>query len=102
MEQRKFRKIPSLDFRYEVSRDGIVRNVKSKKIKKQQITSNGWVFAFYKVNKTNPLYPRTIKLLHQIVMECWGGKQPSQEHSIDHIDCDTKNNNISNLRWKKP
>ena len=31
--KKEFRKIPSLDFRYEISRDGIVRNIKSKKIK---------------------------------------------------------------------
>ena len=98
----KYRKIPSLDFRYEVSKSGVVRNVKSKKIVVQNITANAYMYATYKVNKTNPLYPRTTKLLHQIVMECWGGKQPSKEHSIDHIDCDTRNNNISNLRWKKP
>ena len=102
MEQRKFRKIPSLNFRYEISRDGIVRNVKSKKIIEQDVTANNYVYSIYKVNKTNPLYPRTVKLLHQLVMECWGGKKPSEKHCINHIDGDTTNNNISNLHWKKP
>lgn len=74
MKQRKFRKIPSLDFRYEVSRDGLVRNVKSKKVKKQQKSISGVLFAEYKVNKTNPNYPLIVKMLHEIVAECWGPK----------------------------
>lgn len=102
MEQRKFRKIPSLDFRYEVSRDGIVRNVKSKKIKKQQITIHGYYRTNYAVNKTNPHYKGKYgwdRPLHQLVMECWGPKQPSPIHIIDHIDRNKRNNDISNLRW---
>lgn len=103
--KKEFRKIPSLDFRYEVSRDGVVRNIKSKKIKKQQITRFGYFRTNYRVNKSNPHYKKNQgwdRPLHQLVMECWGRKQPSPEYVIDHIDRNKLNNDISNLRWVTP
>lgn len=97
-----FRKIPSLDFRYEVSKDGVVRNVKSKKIKKQKISNFGYYRTSYRVNKTNPHYSPTQgwdRFLHTLVMEVWGPAQPDSTYVIDHIDRNKLNCDISNLRW---
>ena len=100
--KQEFRKIPSLDFRYEISKNGVVRNVKSKKIIKQKITKFGYYRTSYRVNKTNPHYRPNQgwdRPLHQLVMECWGSKKPEGDYVIDHIDRNKLNNNISNLRW---
>lgn len=39
---KEFRKVPSLKFLYEISRDGILRNVKSKKETKFDLEKNGY------------------------------------------------------------
>lgn len=37
--------------------------------------------------------------LHKLVMKFFGPPKPAENYEIDHIDRNTKNNNITNLRW---
>ena len=95
---REFRKIPSLDFLYEVNDNGtIIRNVKSKRHLK----------CFKKCHNSNTEYWCTqvnIKhhvrkvFLHRVVAECWLGQRP-EGMQVDHIDRNSLNNDYRNLRY---
>lgn len=87
----KYRKIPSQKFLYEISEDGTIRNVKSKKVLKWDVSTG---YARIQLGHNNPKVS-----IHSLVMECWGKPKPSSEYEIDHIDSNPKNNHISNLQW---
>ncbi|MBR0103947.1 MAG: HNH endonuclease [Selenomonadaceae bacterium] len=95
---REFRKIPSLEFLYEVSEDGrIFRNVKSKKQNKIIVdyhhSPKGYCFTFICRNKKVQRIP-----IARVVAECWLGAKP-EGYEIDHIDRNSLNNHYTNLRY---
>lgn len=91
----EFRKLKSVNFLYEISRDGTLRNVKSKKVKKYSIDKDGYkVYDFYK--KTCGVRKR---FLHQFLMEAFGEPKPDWANCIDHINRNRQDNRLENLRW---
>ena len=95
---REFRKIPSLEFLYEVNEDGtIIRNVKSKrplKCFKKHHNSN----TEYWCTQVNIKHHVRKVFLHRVVAECWHGPRP-EGYQVDHIDRNSLNNHYSNLRY---
>lgn len=97
-ENLEFRKIPSLNFLYEVNCDGTkFRNVRTKRCLKCYIhpcrTKAGYLEAVVPIDGK-----RLHVLIHQVVAECWIGKKP-KGYEVDHIDRNSLNNHFSNLRY---
>ena len=86
-----FRIIPNYN-NYEVSENGILRNVKTKKELKTWDT-NGYEYC--RVINENGHYKIGI---HRLIGITWIDN-PDNLPVIDHIDRNKKNNHISNLRW---
>ena len=92
---KEFRKVKSLKFLYEVSADGVVRNVKSKRVLTGQVAKNGYV----RVGIENKcLGERRHCLVHRLVAEAWI-PNPDDLPEVNHIDSDRRNNNVANLEW---
>ena len=94
----EFRKVPSLDFLYEVSENGqYLRNVKSKKYIKifldKHHSKKGYYAAF--INFKGKV--RRV-MIHKIVAECWLGPIP-KGYEVDHKDRDSTKNHYTNLRY---
>ncbi len=94
----EFRKIPSLQFLYEVNSNGtIIRNVKSKrhlKIFKKSHNSK----TEYWCTQVNIKHEIHKVFLHRVVAECWHGERP-EGMQVDHIDRNSLNNDYRNLRY---
>lgn len=91
----EFRKLKSLNYLYEISKDGILRNTKSKKIKKYQFDKDGYkTYSFYKKTCST-----SRKQQHILIMEAWGEPRPEWAQCIDHINRIKTDNRIENLRW---
>ena len=78
---------------YEVSNLGKVRNIKSGRIIKPQLTHNGYlVHALCENNKRKNLY------LHRIIATAFIDN-PGEKPQVNHIDENKTNNDLSNLEW---
>lgn len=92
----KYRKIPSLKFLYEISKDGKIRNVKSKKFLKQRVNAKGYVEVSVKAFNVRPI--------HRLVAEVWVKNTrhkdiPIDELVVNHKDFNKQNNSADNLEW---
>lgn len=86
--------IPGTSGNYKISNLGKVYSNKSGELKElsQSINSKYLVVCLYYNNKNN------IKYIHKLVAESFLGHNPNgYEMVINHIDGDTRNNNLSNL-----
>ena len=93
----EFRTIPSLENRYEISRDGkILRHVKFKRPRKFQINNKGYFCTrIYVKGKMVNVF------IASLVAEAWLGEKPAG-YEVDHVDRDKLNNCADNLRYVKP
>ena len=78
---------------YEISKNGIIRNRETKKIKSQYVGSTGYYMCtLTKDKKHKP------KRVHRLLAELFI-PNPNNELFINHIDGNKLNNSISNLEW---
>ena len=93
-EYKKIIKFPD----FEISNFGIVRNIKTGKIKKGvfQYTKTGAKWR-QRVQLTNE-YGVSNHTIHKLVMNAFS-KNLENKPTIDHIDRDPFNNRLDNLRW---
>lgn len=94
----EFRKIPSLQFLYEVNSNGtIIRNVKSKRHLKIFKKSHNSKTEYWCTQVNIKKHIRKV-FMHRVVAECWHGERP-EGMQVDHIDRDSLNNDYRNLRY---
>lgn len=94
----EFRKIKSLDCKYEVNSNGtIFRNSVSKKQSKIILDTHhsdkGYYTTFVNMNKKVKRVT-----IHRVVAECFIGPCP-EGYQVDHRDRDSRNNDYRNLRY---
>lgn len=94
---KEFRKLKSLKFLYEINEDGVLRNVKSKKIVKGYQEKNG----YQRVRIENKCLGCIIRTsIHRLVAEAFiPNPDPEAFTEVNHIDTDKQNNHASNLEW---
>jgi len=89
-----------IDWPYEISNYGIVRNMKTGHILKPSKASRGPKYLRLRLYKANSLNKRFY--VHSLVCEIFNGIRPSETHQVAHLDNNPENNKADNLRWATP
>ena len=86
--------------RYEVNKNGTIRNFLTKQIKKSRENKQGYL-TISLVNDLviNGIYKVNVVRVHKIVILNYIGEAPSNKHTIDHINGNKIDNTLNNLRW---
>lgn len=87
--------VDNIETNYEVSNDGQIRNLTTKKILKQQI-QNGYCHCTLSINKK----PKRFRV-HRLVAQMFIPNLENKEY-VNHIDGNRQNNAVSNLEWVTP
>lgn len=89
-----FKSIKGYEKRYEVSNFGRVKNLRTGKIMKPEITNNGYC----RVDLYDDNGKHKHKLIHRLVLEAFV-PNPTSLPQVNHKDEDKTNNNVENLEW---
>lgn len=94
---KEFRKLKSLKFLYEINEDGVLRNVKSKKVINGYTEKNG----YQRVKIENKCLGGVVRTsIHLLVAEAFvPNPDPEKFTEVNHLDTDKQNNSASNLEW---
>ena len=92
---KEFRKLKSLKFLYEINSEGILRNVKSKKVIKGYRESNGYTRVKLESKSLGGIVRTSI---HQLVAEAFV-PNPLGLPEVNHKNSDRSDNRAENLEW---
>lgn len=89
-----WKEIPGYEGLYEVSDTGLVKSLRTNKILSQRQWDNYLVVGLRNKEGTN-----TTKGVHRLVMEAFCPLENYNDMTVNHIDHDKLNNQLSNLEW---
>lgn len=90
-----YRKLKSLEFKYEIDENSNIRNSKSKKVLKQRLNRNGYYTIGFNDKKRGHSVPKEI---HRLVAEAF---IPNLNNYpvVNHINGNHQDNRAENLEW---
>jgi hypothetical protein len=90
-----YRKLKSLDFKYEINEYSNIRNIKSKKMLKQRLNRNGYYVIGVNDKNRGHSVPKEI---HRLVAEAF---IPNLNNYpvVNHINGNHQDNRVENLEW---